>query len=120
MASPKAFWEAEAESYLEDCRRSASSVRASEFAMRVERTPAQLAKEFRATVGLRVKDYFQSHQIERAKKLLLTTGESTARIAVDAGFGTVRSFYRAFRRCTGVSPTEYRKEMSLVAPPVRN
>ena len=116
MASPKAFWLAEAESYLDDCRRRATTVRASEFALRVERTPAQLAKEFRAIVGWRVKDYFQRRQIERAQEMLRTTAVSTAQIAVDAGFGTTRSFYRAFRRCTGVSPTEYRKEMSLVTP----
>lgn len=120
MTSPKTFWLAEAESYLDDCRRRAATVRASEFASRVERSPAQLAKEFRATVGSRVKDYFQRRQIERAKELLRTTGVGTAQIAADTGFGTTRSFYRAFRRCTGSSPTEYRKEMSLAAPHFRH
>jgi AraC-like DNA-binding protein len=113
MASPKTYWLAEAETYLAECTRRASSVRASEFALRVQRTPVQLAKEFRATVGLCVKEHLESLQIERAKELLRTTRSSTAEIAVDAGFGTARSFYRAFRRRTGVSPTEYRKKMSL-------
>jgi AraC-like DNA-binding protein len=113
MGSPKTDWLAEAESYFAECRGRASSVRASEFALRVKRTPVQLAKEFRATVGLCVKEHLESLQIERAKELLRTTDHNTAAIALDAGFGTPRSFYRAFRRRTGVSPTEYRKEMSL-------
>ncbi|HYC88931.1 MAG TPA: helix-turn-helix transcriptional regulator [Thermoanaerobaculia bacterium] len=113
MASPKTDWLTAAESYLAECRGRASSVRASEFALRMQRTPVQLAKEFRATVGRGVKEHLESLQIERAKELLRTTRSSTAEIALDAGFGTTRSFYRAFRRRTGVSPTEYRKEMSL-------
>jgi transcriptional regulator GlxA family with amidase domain len=59
-------------------------------------------------------------QIAWARELLRTTDSSTARIAIQTGFGTVRSFYRAFRRCTGESPTEYRKEMSLAAREGRN
>jgi AraC-like DNA-binding protein len=114
------FWLVEAESYLAECRRRASCVRASEFASRMQRTPVQLAREFRATVGWCVKEHLESLQIERAKELLRTTRSSTAEIALDAGFGTARSFYRAFRRRTGVSPTEYRKEMSLAEPPFRN
>ena len=121
MGAPRTWWLAEAESYLADCCSRASSVRASEFALRTKRTPAQLAREFHATVGSCVKDYFKSLQIERAKELLRSTPASTAQIALDAGFGTARSFYRAFRRCTGVSPTEYRrKEMSLARPEGRN
>ncbi|HET8773195.1 MAG TPA: AraC family transcriptional regulator [Thermoanaerobaculia bacterium] len=115
MDHGKSFWLAQAQSYLSDCRARTSTVRASEFALRMRRTPAQLAREFHASAGCCLKDYLKTLQIERAKELLHGTRRSTAQIAVDAGFGTVRSFYRAFRRCTGVSPTEYRKEMSLAA-----
>jgi transcriptional regulator GlxA family with amidase domain len=119
MAEARAFWLAEAQSYVAECRLRASSVRASELAGRLRRTPAQLAREFHASVGVCVKDHLKTLQIEEAKELLRTTTRSTAEIAVAAGFGTARSFYRAFRRRTGVSPTEYRKEMSLAAPPFR-
>jgi transcriptional regulator GlxA family with amidase domain len=120
MEDGKSFWLAQAQSYLSDCRTRASSVRASEFALRMRRSPAQLAREFHASAGCCVKDYLKTLQIERAKELLRTTERSTAQIAVETGFGTVRSFYRAFRRCTGISPTEYRKEMSLAAAAGRN
>jgi transcriptional regulator GlxA family with amidase domain len=113
MDERKAFWLAEAERYVDECRRNASSVRVSEFAYGMKRTAVQLGREFQAAVGVGVKDHFSTLQIARAKELLRTTGHSTARIAIDSGFGTPRTFYRAFKRSAGVSPTEFRKEMSL-------
>jgi AraC-like DNA-binding protein len=116
MNSSEAVWLTEAESYLQECREQKRSVRASEFAMRMRRTPVQLAREFHLSVGLRIKDYFAERRLEHARELLRTSGRTTAEIAALAGFGTPRTFYRAFRRSTGVSPTEYRKEMSLAVP----
>jgi AraC-like DNA-binding protein len=113
MGQEKAFWLDAAERYIEDCRRSASTVRVSEFALRMGRTAVQLSREFRSSAGLHVKDYFSTRQIDWAKKLLRTTGRSTAEIAIDSGFGTARTFYRAFKRSAGQSPTAFRKEMSL-------
>jgi len=104
------FWLAEAERYIAGCLERRSSIRASEFALQVRRTPPQLAREFHASVGQCVKQYFVRRQLERAKELLRTTRQTTEEIAVEAGFGTPRTFYRLFKRCTGVYPTEYRQE----------
>jgi AraC-like DNA-binding protein len=120
MEEMRAFWVAEAESYLADCKRRRSSVRASEFALRVGRTAAQLARQFHASVGQCVKDYFLDRQVESAKELLRTTRLTTEQIALDTGFGTPRTFYRAFKRCAGVSPTEYRQESSLAMTAIRH
>lgn len=113
MDDQKAFWLAAAERYIDECRRSRSSVRVSEFASRMKRSAVQLGREFQASVGIGVKDYFSIRQIDFAKELLRTTGHSTARIALHSGFGTARTFYRAFKRSAGISPTTFRKEMSL-------
>jgi len=119
MEGTRVFLIVEADSYLEECRAKSRSVRASELAMRVKRSPAQLAREFHLLVGSGIKDYLGARQVEYAKRLLATTCSTTAEIAVLAGFGTARTFYRAFRRTTGISPTQYRKEMSLATPEVR-
>jgi AraC-like DNA-binding protein len=119
MRDEKAFWLAAAERYIEDCCRSGSSVRVSEFASLMNRTAVQLAREFRSSAGIGVKDYFSRRQIDCAKELLRTTGQSTAQIATDSGFGTARTFYRAFKRSAGQSPTAFRKEMSLGGPEFR-
>ena len=116
MDDKRAFWLDAAERYIEDCCRNGSTVRVSEFASLMERTAVQLAREFQASAGIGVKVYFSRRQIACAKELLRTTGQSTAQIAVDSGFGTARTFYRAFKRSAGQSPTAFRKEMSLGEP----
>src|SRR6478609_3113091 len=98
MGDMRSLWLAEAAQYVEDCHAAATCVRASELALRMRVTQARLAREFHATVGIRVKDYFTARQIERAQELLRSTDRGTAQIAADAGFGTARSFFRAFRR----------------------
>jgi AraC-like DNA-binding protein len=113
MDDVRSRWLAEAERYIADCHAGSACMRASELALRMNVTPARLAREFHATVGIRVKDYLIARQVERAQELLRTTARNTAQIAAAAGFGTTRSFFRAFRRSTGMSPTEYRQKMSL-------
>jgi transcriptional regulator GlxA family with amidase domain len=108
-ARGKDFFAAEAAAYVEECRRNGSAVRASELASRMRRTPAQLAREFHIAVGERLKDYLTILQVEHAKELLCNSSRGTAEIAVACGFGTARSFYRAFRRITGIGPTQYRR-----------
>lgn len=50
-------------------------------------------------------------RIHRARNLLRQfPSRSTARIAGECGFGTERSFFRAFRATTGMTPGEYRSE----------
>ena len=113
MADQKSFWLAAADAYVAACRVRETTLRASEFAQIMERSPVQLAREFQASVGIHVTDYFNACRIARARELLRTTDRTTAQIAAATGFGTPRTFYRAFRRLTGRSPTDYRKEMSL-------
>jgi AraC-like DNA-binding protein len=112
MDDSKTYWVTAAERYLADCRAKAATVRASEFAGRMRRTPVRLAREFQQSVGMRLKEFFSERQVEYAKELLRTTARGTAQIAVDAGFGTPRTFYRVFRRRAGLSPTDYRREQS--------
>jgi len=109
-------WIAAAESYLAECMNLSSPPRASELAARLNITPVQLAREFRGSVGSNISSFLKERQVELAKLLLQRTTMSTAEIAERAGFGTPRTFYRAFRRTTGMTPSAFRAERNVSGP----
>jgi AraC-like DNA-binding protein len=60
-------------------------------------------------------DFVNSYRIAEAKTLLATTNESVLNITYDVGFNARSSFYNAFKRHTGQTPTSYRKNLSKPA-----
>lgn len=52
--------------------------------------------------------YINSLRVNDAKQLLTETDLTVSRIAAHLGFGTIRSFNRAFLKETGISPSAYR------------
>jgi transcriptional regulator GlxA family with amidase domain len=66
------------------------------------------ARAFRRETGLTPAAYVEAARVERAR-IALETGELPVEtIARQAGFGTVETMRRAFRRRVGVNPTSYR------------
>lgn len=106
-------WIEAAESYLFECLTAASPPRASELAARLNITPVRLTRAFRGSVGSNISEFLKSRQLEMAKVLLERTELSTEAIAVRAGFGTPRTFYRSFRRSTGMTPSAFRAERNV-------
>ena len=53
--------------------------------------------------------YVNSKRLEYACSLLLSTELSVTQIALDAGFGSSRSFFREFQQAYHTTPREYRK-----------
>lgn len=69
-----------------------------------------LIRVFRETVGMPPHAYLTSVRLRKAA-LLLSSGNVTAdRVAYECGFSDYAHFYRAFKRETGMSPREYRRE----------
>ena len=64
---------------------------------------------FKKTMGESFMQYLLDYRIEKAKELLVTTDKKIEQVASEVGFGTYNNFARAFRKKTGVSPREYRK-----------
>lgn len=61
------------------------------------------------TVGMNFRAVLNSMRIGYAKSLLFTTNTSIFVISVECGFGSERSFHRAFQSITGMTPREYRE-----------
>jgi AraC family transcriptional regulator len=65
---------------------------------------------FKATLGISPYQHVIGRRVERAKALLQEDGESLAEIAVACGFSHQEHMSRMFRRWTGVTPGQYRRE----------
>jgi AraC-like DNA-binding protein len=69
-------------------------------------------KLFKKATGRTLSAYVAQRRIDRAKRLLLNPTARISEIAFEVGFQSLTHFNRAFRRSSGHSPTEYRKDAS--------
>jgi AraC-like DNA-binding protein len=73
---------------------------------------ARFSHAFKARYGVAPYQYLLMRRIERAKSLLRTTEEPVTSIGAAVGFVNPARFGQAFRRVTGVSPSQYRKTLN--------
>lgn len=67
------------------------------------------AAQFRTATGLRPHEYLLRERIARAERLLVSSSESLAEIALDVGFQTQSHFTTVFKRFTGQTPYRWRQ-----------
>ncbi len=65
-----------------------------------------LCHEFKRAVGVPCLEYIRQKRIEKARELLLD-GRPVNDIWPELGFGDYMSFYRTFKKTTGLAPNEY-------------
>ena len=70
-----------------------------------------LSHLFSQSLGTTLTDYLTSLRVSEACRLLNQSDASVSHIAFSLGFGSIRSFNRAFRRATSLSPSEYRRRI---------
>jgi AraC family transcriptional regulator len=70
----------------------------------------QLTRSFRASRGCSIGDYITRHRLQRAQ-LLLSGEQSIKTISYSMGFASSAAFCYAFRRATGRSPGDYRRQI---------
>lgn len=71
-----------------------------------------LFKQFKKATDRGVMAYFTSLKIDEAKKMLGSSTLSVARIATELAFDSPNYFAKAFKKETGMTPSEYRKKKS--------
>ena len=69
---------------------------------------AYLSAIFKEQMGEGTSEYIGKVRIDKAINLLETTTKSIEEISQTVGFGSSRTFNRAFKKHTGVTPSEYR------------
>ena len=73
--------------------------------------PTQFGRQLKQATGLTFPQYLARHRVERAKELLRNTDLKILGVSFEAGFHSLPTFYRAFRRFAGDSPTAYRRSL---------
>ena len=85
------------------------ALRLSTLADLVSLSPYHFARAFKQSFGLPPHRYHLSRRIERAKTLLAEPERSVTDIARGLGFTETSSFSAAFRKVTGFSPRDWRR-----------
>lgn len=81
----------------------------SALSRRANVTASHFSRVFKQWTGMTVTAYLVSKRIVLAKEWLLTTDKNIEVISASCGFESPSYFYKAFRKLTGVTPTEYKK-----------
>jgi AraC family transcriptional regulator len=97
-----------AEHYLDTCFGKKTAVRASELALELNVTPEYLSRIAREVIGEPIRQFLRKKQLAYAAHLLRSTSLTVDEIALEAGFGTHATFYRAFRKAFVTTPDAYR------------
>ena len=66
---------------------------------------------FKNETGKTLNQYLTEYRMERAKKYLADPRDTVANIAVRCGYNDSNYFGKAFKKCTGLSPSEYRESL---------
>ncbi len=89
-----------------------SNITLTSMAELLEISPGYLSQWINTNFGLHFNDFINSHRIAQAERMLLDPSYDNYTIhgiALESGFNTKSSFYRAFKKLTGLTPTEFIK-----------
>ena len=64
-------------------------------------------------LGLSFYDFINHYRVDAAKPLLLQQRTTVLDVALEVGFNSKSTFYAAFRKSTGQTPTEFRQENAM-------
>ena len=69
-----------------------------------------ISQLFKNEIGVNFLSYLTNIRMEHAKKLLISTDLSIGEISEQSGYGDYRVFTKAFKKITGSTPSQYRRE----------
>ena len=75
-------------------------------------SPIYMGRLFKQEVGISFNEYLNNYRIEVAKGLIENDNHMSYEISEMVGYKDINYFYKCFKRITGLTPKEYKKEMS--------
>jgi AraC family transcriptional regulator len=80
----------------------------------VQMGPCHFARAFKESTNMSPHQYVLRRRIERALQMLKESQMSLAGVAYEVGFSSQGHFSTVFRKAAGVSPSEYRQDVTTV------
>lgn len=74
-------------------------------------SPYYLCREFKKHTNTTIVQYLNVTRIMNAQRKLLETDRSITEISRETGFSNITHFNRVFKSITGVSPSQFRKQL---------
>jgi AraC-like DNA-binding protein len=78
----------------------------------VRLSPCHFSRAFKQSLGMPPHRYQTNRRMEHAKLLLADRAVSVMEIGLTIGFNSPNAFATAFRKATGLAPTDYRRTLS--------
>lgn len=66
---------------------------------------------FKKCTGMTLNDYINLMRLSYAQALLMKDDASVLTVAMEAGFGSLSAFNKSFRKMTGMSPSDFRRDI---------
>jgi AraC family transcriptional regulator len=92
-------------------------IRLATLAHLVRLSPCHFSRVFKQSLGMPPQRYQTNRLMERAKLLLAQPAISVMEIGLTIGFSSPTAFATAFRKATGLSPTDYRRSLASAITP---
>ncbi|MDB1125113.1 helix-turn-helix domain-containing protein [Vibrio algarum] len=89
-----------------------SSLSLHKLAQHIAISPNYISQTLNETMETNFFDYVNKWRIESAKPKLIANEDTVLNIALEVGFNARSSFYKVFKKETGMTPTEFRKSHS--------
>lgn len=86
---------------------SEEQIRLEDVAELINLSPSYAAIYFRKKMGTTLREFMLRRKMEDARKLLMEKDASVTDIAYELGYHDYRSFSRAFKNITGITPSEF-------------
>ena len=66
---------------------------------------------FKKCTGMTLNDYINLMRLSYAQAMLMQDGASILAVAMDSGFGSLSAFNKSFRKMSGMSPSDFRRDI---------
>ncbi len=95
------------------------NIKLSEIAHQIGTKPHHLSRAVNENYEGNFMDFVNKYRIDEAKSILIHKDTQTLKmlaVAMESGFGNKVSFYKSFRKFTGVLPSEFKSQHQQIVP----